>query len=129
LKDVKQVTIFNKAEKAAICAVKAEIFMEYPIIGNNIALEFANEAITNSTELDWVVIWLKAKGRVRRYSKPFQMPGDDEIDAANMLRSTKTKPKHLFKASELFKEIGTVYKYDNHTESTKYFKLSLEIIK
>ncbi|KAL5240437.1 hypothetical protein ACI65C_007847 [Semiaphis heraclei] len=130
LKDVKPVNIFNGYEKAAICAVKANIFMEYPIKGNNIALEFVNQAITNSTESEWIVFWLKAKGRARRYAEPFKMPGDDEIDAANKLRSMKSNPEHLIKASEIFKEIGNNYKSNkNHKESTKFFKLSTDIIK
>ncbi|KAL5240438.1 hypothetical protein ACI65C_007848 [Semiaphis heraclei] len=130
LKDVKQVNIFNKADKAAICAVKAKMFMEYPIKGNNIALELINQAITNYNESEWIVIWLKAKGRVRRYAEHFKMPGDDEIDAANKLCSTKSNPEHLIKASELFKEVGSVYKsINNHRESNKFYKLSTDIIK
>jgi len=129
LKDVKHVNIFNKAEKAAICAVKAKVFMKYPIKGNFIALKFADQAIANSTEPEWMVIWLKAKGRVRRYSKPFQTPGDDEIDVANMLCSTKTNPKYLMKASYVYKEVGTVNKsIKNHREATKFLKLYDHII-
>ncbi|KAL5240440.1 hypothetical protein ACI65C_007850 [Semiaphis heraclei] len=130
LKDVKHVNIFNKAEKAAICAVKAKVFMKYPIKGNFIALQFANQAIINSTQPQWRVIWLKAKGRVRRYSEPFQTPGDDEIDVANILCSTKTDPKYLMKASYVYKEVGTVNKSNkNYREATKFLNLSYHIMK
>jgi len=129
LNDIKPVKNFTKADKAAICAVKAKVFMEYPIKGNNIALEFINQAIANSTEsAEWIVIWLKAKGRVRRYAEPFKIPGDDEIYAANKLRTTKYKPEHLAKASELFKEVGNAYKsINNQKESITFFKLSVKV--
>jgi len=92
LKNIKQINSFNRAEKAAICAVKARVFMEYPPKGNDLALKYADQARTlHSTEPEWIIIWLKAKGRVRRYYEQYKMPDDDEIDAAEILCSTKTK--------------------------------------
>ncbi|XP_060878757.1 uncharacterized protein LOC132951078 isoform X2 [Metopolophium dirhodum] len=130
LKDIKQIKEFNEAEKAAICAVKAKIFMEYPLKGNYIALKFAEQACTSSTDPEWINIWLKAKGRVRRYSEPFKIPGDDEINAAKMLCSTTTNPKHLIKVYQLYKEIGSVNKFiNNDKESIKFFKLSSYTVK
>ncbi|XP_016657447.1 uncharacterized protein LOC100571226 [Acyrthosiphon pisum] len=131
LKGIKQIKEFNEAEKAAICAVKAKIFMEYPQKGNYIALEFADQArALHPTEPECINIWLKAKGRVRRYSEPFKIPGDDEICAAKLLCSTTTNPKHLIQVYQLYKEVGLVNKFNNNDkESTKFFKLSSYTVK
>jgi len=131
LKNIKQINNFNRAEKAAICSVKARIFMEYPPKGNDFALKFADRARTlDSTEPEWIIIWLKAKGRVRRYYEKFKMPGDDEIDAANMLCSTKTKARLLIQASNLYMEAAFVNKLkSNQCESNKLYKLSCDITK
>ncbi|XP_016657441.1 uncharacterized protein LOC100160247 isoform X2 [Acyrthosiphon pisum] len=131
LKDVKHVNNFNQAEKSAICAVKASIFMVYPSKGNVIALNFANQArALHPTEPEWIIVWLKAKGRVRRSYESHKMPGDDEIDAAEILCSMKRNPSHLIRASQLYKEAGYINKLkNNHNESTKFFKLSSDVAK
>jgi len=131
LKNIKQINNLNRAEKAAICSVKARIFMEYPPKGNDIALKFADRARTlDSTEPEWIIIWLKAKGRVRRYYEQYQMPEDDEIDAAKMLCSTKTNARPLIQASKLYMEAAFVNKIKNNkNESKKLYTLSCDITK
>lgn len=129
MKNIKPINTLNRAEKAAICAVKARVFMEYPPKGNDIALTFANEARNyHSTEPEWIVIWLKAKGRVRRYYFQFKMPDLDEFDAAETLSTTKTKPLLLIEASKLFMEAGFIHKLNkNQNESDKFYKISSEL--
>ena len=131
LKDVKHVKNFNQAEKSAICAIKAKIVMEYPAKGNAIALNFADQArALHPTEPELIMIWLKAKGRVRRSYEPYKMPDDDEINSADILCSIKTNHRHLIRASQLYKEAGYINKLkNNHNESTKFFKLSSDIAK
>jgi len=105
--------------------------MEYPPKGNDIALEFASRACNlYSEEHEWIIIWLKAKGRVRRYYQPFQMVGNDEMDAAKTLCSTKLKSHILIEVSQLYKEAGFVNKIkNNYNESIKYYKLASDIAK
>ncbi|CAI6343167.1 unnamed protein product [Macrosiphum euphorbiae] len=131
LNDIKQINNFNCAEKAAICAVKARIFMEYPPKGNDIALEFASRACNlYSAEHEWIIVWLKAKGRVRRYYQPFDMADNDEMDAAKTLCSTKLKSHILIEVSQLYKEAGFVNKIkNNYNESNKYYTLASNIAK
>ncbi|XP_022178163.1 uncharacterized protein LOC111039142 [Myzus persicae] len=131
LKDIKDKNDFNEAEKSAVCAVKAKIFMEYSSKLNEIALICADEARTlHSTEPEWTFIWLKAKGRVRRFNEPYKMPGDDEIKAADLLCSKRTSPFFLIKSSQLYKEAGFINKLkNNYKESDKFFKLSSDMAK
>lgn len=105
--------------------------MEYPPKGNDIALKFADQARTlHSTEPEWIIIWLKAKGRVRRYYEQFKMPEDDEMNAAEMLCSTKTEARLLIQSSKLYMEAAFVNKLkNNQDESKRFFKLSSDIIK
>jgi len=127
LNDVKPIKNFNPAEEAAICAVKARIFMEYPPKGNDIALELADQARTLSTEHEWLLIWLKAKKRVRHRNEPYKMPGDDEMEAAERLLST-TSPKFFIHAYQLYKEAGFVYEMQNNLKlSKKFYKLSFDV--
>lgn len=131
IKSVKIVNSFNCAEKAAVCAVKARVFMEYPPKGNDIALTFSVQARNlYSTELEWMIIWLKAKGRVRRYYDHLNiMPEKDEMDAADMLSTTKTNSRHLVQASIIFMETAFNYKLKKNSEqSNKYYKLSSDLI-
>ncbi|CAI6349312.1 unnamed protein product [Macrosiphum euphorbiae] len=131
LNDIKQINNFNSAEKAAICAVKARVFMEYSPKGNDIALNFADQArALHPTEPELIIIWLKAKGRVRRYYDPTEIPGDDEIEAAESVCSIKSNSKLIFEASQIYKEVGYIYKTKkNYKESNKFFKLSFDIAK
>jgi len=103
--------------------------MEYPPKGNDIALEFASRACNlNSTEHEWIIIWLKAKGRVRRYYHPFEMPDNDEMDAAEILYSTKPKSHLLIEATQIYKEAGFMSKKKkNYNESNKFYKLAFDI--
>jgi len=105
--------------------------MEYAPKGNDIALEFASQACNlHSAEHEWIIIWLKAKGRVRRYYQPFEMPGNDEMDAAKMLCSTNLKSHILIEASQLYKEAGFVSKMkSDYNESNKFYKLASDIAK
>ncbi|XP_060836483.1 uncharacterized protein LOC132919152 [Rhopalosiphum padi] len=130
LKNVKEVNSFNCVEKAALCAVKAKIFMEYPPKGNDIALTFADQARTlHSTEPEWILVWLKAKGLVRRYYERFTMPDNDEINAANIW-SKNTNARLLIQASNIYMEIAFINKLKyNREESNKYYKLSYDITK
>lgn len=120
----------NRAEKAAICAIKALVFMEYPPKGNDIALKFAEQARNlHSTEPEWIIIWLKAKGRVRRFYSSYKMPDDGEIDAAEILCTAKTKPRLLIRASKLYMEVAFIHKLNkNHQESKKFYKLSSDLV-
>ncbi|KAE9528198.1 hypothetical protein AGLY_012620 [Aphis glycines] len=131
LNDVKHVKYFNQYDKAAICAVKAKIFMEYPPEGNDMALKFVNQArYLDSIEPEWIVIWLKAKGRVRRYYKKYTTPDDDEIDAANMLCTTQSKLHILVPTIKVFEEAGFIKKIThNQNESIHFYKLASDITK
>ncbi|CAI6353710.1 unnamed protein product [Macrosiphum euphorbiae] len=127
LSDVKPINNFNEAEKAAICAVKASIFMLYPPNGNYIALELASQACT---EPEWIIIWLKVKKRVRHRDEPYKIPGDDEIGAALKLYDTQSKPELLIQAYQTFKETGFINKINNnHRKSQHFYKLSSAIAK
>lgn len=105
--------------------------MEYPQEGNDIALKFINQArYLDSIEPEWIVIWLKAKGRVRRYYEKYKMPDDDEIDAVQMLCTTQSKPHILVQAIHVYEEVGFIkkitYKPD---ESNHFYKLASDITK
>jgi len=125
---VKHIKYFNES---AICIVKARIFLEYDIKGIVNALKFAHQARTlHCTEPEWIFTWLIAKGKVRRSNELYKMPGDDEMEAAEIFCSIKSHPKFLMKASQLYKEAGQVYKLkNNYKESKKFFKLSSDIAK
>lgn len=128
MKGVKPVITFNTTEKAAICAIKARVFLEYPPKGNDIALQFAKIARDyHSTEVEWIIIWLKAKGRVRRYYYQHQMPDSQEFEAANIL-SQDHKPGSLIQASKLFMEAAYTFKLDkNQEKSDEYYKISSDL--
>jgi len=103
--------------------------MEYPPKGNDIALQFTDQARNiHSTESEWLVIWLKAKGRVRRYYKQFQTPDVHEMNVAKILSTSKTMPKHVIQASKLYLEVAFIHKISfNWKESNKYYKLSSDL--
>lgn len=122
MKDVKPANSLNKYEKSAICAIKCRVFMEYPPIGNDIGLTFAEQARNlHSTEPDWILIWLKAKGRVRRYKDTQQMPDEHEIDAANILSEIKGNPRTIIQAAILYKEVAMNHKINQNPELSKQF--------
>lgn len=133
LKSIKPLSNFNKTEKAMICAMKSKIFMEYPSEDNKIALELAESARNfNDTEIYWTSIWLKAKGRKRRFDKKFILPFRDELEAAKKLSTYENHPEFLLGASNVFKEAGFALKIrascDNIKESNTYYKLSIDLI-
>jgi len=105
--------------------------MEYPPKGNDTALKFADQAHAfHSTEPEWLVIWLKAKGRVRRYYEQYSIPDDDEMKAADILYSSKTNARLLIQASKVYMEAAFAYKLKyNKTKSIKYYTLSSDITK
>lgn len=126
-------------ERAAVCALKSKVFMEYPPIGNKIALELAESARKlNDTEILWKTIWLQAKGRTRRYDNSMDrtyksMPLSEELSIANLLSSYENRPELWMIASDVFREAGIVFRYNfspaNIEESDKYFQLSVALLK
>lgn len=120
----------NQVEKSAILAVKAYVFIEYPPIGNDIALKLADQARKLcSTEPEWIVIWLLAKARVRRFFNRNKVPDESEIDAVDMLLCTKIqKSEHLIKAATIYSDVASYYSFHcNYEESNKYYKLAQDI--
>lgn len=104
--------------------------MEYSPKGIDIALKFADEARNlDSIELDWVHIWLKAKGRARRFYDNSELPGNDEIKAAEMLCTANTNPQFLIHASKIYLELCRFYQIKSYrTESKKMYQVSLDLI-
>lgn len=115
-----------------IFAIKSIVFMEYPSGDNKIALEFAESAVNlNDTEVYWTSIWLKAKGRKRRFDKKFTLPFRDELEAAKKLSTYEENPQLLLNASNIFQEAGFVIKITsrkNKKESSTYYQLSFDLI-
>ncbi|XP_050432046.1 uncharacterized protein LOC126840397 isoform X2 [Adelges cooleyi] len=107
LKSIKPLSNMNRSEKAALCAIKSKVFVEYPPIGNEISLELAEQARNlNPIEVEWVNIWLKAKGRVRRFYAQFAMPDKNELEAAEILSSATNNPhKAVELAGENLKQL------------------------
>lgn len=105
--------------------------MEYPQEGNDMALKFVNQArYLDSIEPEWIVIWLKAKGRVRRYYEKYRPPDDDEIDAVKMLCRTQSKPHILVQVIKVYEETGFIKKIThNYNESIHFYKLASDITK
>lgn len=106
--------------------------MEYPPEGNIIALELAESARNfNDTELYWITIWLKAKGRKRRFLNKFTLPSREELESAKKLSSCENNPEFLICAAQVFSETGFVLKRSgsptNFRESNKYYKLSADL--
>jgi len=94
--------------------------MEYPPKGNDVALELAHRARTLSTEPEWLLIWLKAKKRVRHRKEPYKIPGNDEINDAQLLLHT-TSPKFFIHAYQLYKEAGFIHEMHNNLKLSKMF--------
>lgn len=105
--------------------------MEYPHEGNEMALKFVNQArCLDSIEPEWIVIWLKAKGRVRRYHEKFRTPDEDEIDAVKMLSTTQSKLHILIQATQVYEEAGYIKKMTHdYNESNRFYKLASDITK
>ncbi|XP_050540163.1 uncharacterized protein LOC126904874 [Daktulosphaira vitifoliae] len=126
---IKQKSAMNKLEQSTLCAIKSIVFVEYPPKGNDISLDFALEAKTlNSEEPEWLNIWLKAKGRVRRFYSLFEMPDKDEFLAANILSSQKN-PRCLIQATNVYMEAAKYQKRQrNRVETKKLYTISSELI-
>lgn len=81
----------------------------------------------------WICIWLKAKGRKRRFDRKSTPPLRDEIEAANKLGSCKNNPELLLSASNVYREAGFIYKLnfspENIKESNKHYQLSIDLTK
>jgi hypothetical protein len=106
--------------------------LEYPPEGNIIALEFAESTRNfNDAELYWITIWLKAKGRKRRFYNKFTLPSRDELEGAKKLSSCEDNPELLLCASQVFCETGFILKKsgtpENYRDSNKYYKLSADL--
>ncbi|XP_050432047.1 uncharacterized protein LOC126840398 [Adelges cooleyi] len=123
---IKPLSQMNRAERAAINAVKCKVFMEYPPAGNKIALNFAESARNlNDNEVKWIDMWLKVKGRERRFDNKFTLPFREEFLAAEKLSTTLTDPELLIRASKLYEEAGFALKLSsNCLESDNYYKLA-----
>lgn len=122
---------FSAAEKSFVCAVKAKVFMEYPPKGNEVGLNFANEALSLlPNETKWMIIWLKAKGRVRRFYNKSKTPDKDEIDTAETLSNMTTNCRSQIQAGNLFMEVASTLqlKPQYREESDNYYKLSSDFI-
>lgn len=124
--NIELVNSLTVTEIAAICAVKAKVFIEYPPKGNDIALKFAEQACNlDSTEPLWKVVWLKAKGRVRRYHNRFSMPELNELNAAKTLCSYKTRTQFLIQAAQIYSEAGNFCKFNKMgAEASQYYSLA-----
>lgn len=106
------------------------MFFEYSPKGNEIALKFSDEACNlNSTEPEYLAIWLKAKGRVRRYHHSFiSIPDTDELNTAKLFCSYEI-PSLLIQASSIYSEAAYYYKYHHmQDKSNHYYQLSSNII-
>lgn len=122
----------DREERAAIYAIKSSVFMEYPPIGNDIALIFAEQARKlDPDQLNWTIIWLIAKGRTRRFRDNFQLPDKSEMDAADLLLQAKNqKPEYLAQASVVYNSIASYYRrYKNYEESNKYYVITSDILR
>lgn len=106
--------------------------MEYTPNGNIIALQLANEALNfYSNEPHWIVIWLKAKGRNRRFNNIGKlMPGRDEIEAADILSSQiNPKPQFLINACKIYYEVAVFNRIIHNEEKSQiYFKLGSDLL-
>lgn len=132
IENIKPMNEFNNGEKSAICAVKADVFLHYSPVGNDIALNLATQARTlNPTEPEWIVIWLKAKAVVRRYYNVLVLPDNSEMSAAEMLMSEKNKKSEFYlHASRIYAETARVYKKQSRHkyQSEKYYKQASNLL-
>lgn len=106
--------------------------MEYAPNGNVIALKLADEACNlYSKEPHWIVIWLKAKGRSRRFNNIGKsMPDRDEIEAADTLSSQiNPKPQFLINACKIYHDVAFYNRIIKDKETSQmYFKLGYNLL-
>lgn len=125
MENVKLQSELNDVEKSATHAVKALIFMKYPFLSKNIAFLEADQAYRlNSTEPEWMQIWLTAKGLFNREYNIFEIHDDNELKIAeNVLRISKSF-WNLIAVSDVFLK---VYEYTNDEQKKeKYFNLTFK---
>ncbi|XP_050540156.1 uncharacterized protein LOC126904872 isoform X2 [Daktulosphaira vitifoliae] len=126
LSKIKPLFKMNKVEVSAFNGIKCKVFLEYSPTGNKIALELAEISRNlNDTEVRWIDMWLKAKGRVRRYEQKFTLPFREELKAAEKLSFYQKNPAALSRASKVYMEAGFVLKIQNKPhDSEKYYNLA-----
>lgn len=120
----------SEVEKVAIRVIKAKVFMEYPPMGNNIALKLAEQACKlHPTDIVSLITWLKAKGRVRRYNCKLQLPTLNELNAAKRLCSYDTDFQTLIKAADTYSEAAYIHKLQyNYDTSKTYYNMSSKLL-
>lgn len=105
--------------------------MEYPPKGITITLELAECAQNlNDSEMYWKSIWLKARGRKRRFDNRYALPFRDEFDAAQKLCKYNNNPELLLSAANIFREAGFILKISgtqNYNESIKNYKIAADL--
>lgn len=104
--------------------------MQYAPVGNDIALDLADQARTlDPTKPEWIVIWLIAKARVRHYQEVLSFPDDSEISAAEMLMSNQNQNSEFYlQASRIYSDIARFYlKKGNKNQTAKYYTLAANI--
>lgn len=104
--------------------------MEYPPKGNDIAIKFVEKACNlDSFEPTWDAVWLKAKGRVRRYSNRFSMPDISELNVAKKLCFYDTSPIILIQVAKVYSEAANVCKFNSMSEDAyEYYSLSNDLL-
>lgn len=107
--------------------------MEYTPIGNDIAVEYANQACgLCPTKSEWINVWLVVKRRVRRFNYSAQhSPDESEIAAAETLLSAKHQnADFLVQASNVYLDLALIHHHRRieNPECTKFFKQSAKII-
>lgn len=128
--NIKPIKCFYKAEKAAIFAIKSCVFMQYQPTGTDIGLKFANEARKLCPdEMEWTFIWLKAKGKYRRFYHKYKLPDDDELEMSRQMIKTKIEPRFLVLAARLHKEAASIYRNNfKRYDANYYYKIAADIM-
>lgn len=125
MKNVKPKSEFTNIEKSAIHAVKSLVFMKYPSLSKYIAFEEAQTArLLNSTDTEWMHIWLKAKGRINRDYNNFSLPDNEELETAEYLCKMSKSFRHLLNVSDIFAKGFKGTNVNDEDKRNKYFKLS-----
>lgn len=131
LENVKPRNAFERKEVAAAYVVKAYVFMQYTPVGNDIGLKLVDQARALEPDiLEWLVVWLTAKQRIRQYFIQFSMPDKCEIEAADMLLHVKNqKASFMIKALEIYANVGRYYRHNSQLkESNKYYQIASDIV-